>query len=212
MSPADSAVGTRRELTVRSHSPLAARMVTALLTSASPHPQREIAIVVDPELQPPGVRIEMEGVPGWLFLCLDSDLDSVVAALSAGASGILTMASSPEDVDHALESMEQQGVGYLPVELLRQLARTDGQDATTRTSQAASDFVALTDREVEVLERLARGETNNAIAEGLGISYHTVRSHMRSLAMKLGTQSRAAMQAKARSVVSHTGRGPGNKT
>ena len=195
-----------QQLTVRSHSSLAANMVTALLANSLDAPQREVRVEVENELSPPGVRIELSGVDGWLFLSLDSDLPAVVTALSEGASGILTMASAPEDVERALQVLVDGGTGYLPVEILRRLAASNDALELPPVSDEAKSPTALTDREIEVLERIARGDTNSHIAADLGISYHTVRSHMRALAMKLGTQSRSAMEAKARAMVADTRR------
>ncbi len=176
-------------------------MVTALLANSQSAPHRDVQVEVESELTPPGVRIELSGVDGWLFLSLDSDLPAVVTALSEGASGILTMASAPEDVERALQVLIDGGTGYLPVEILRRLAASNEASELPLAGDEAKGATALTDREIEVLERLARGETNSHIAADLGISYHTVRSHMRALAMKLGTQSRSAMEAKARAVI-----------
>lgn len=56
---------------------------------------------------------------------------------------------------------------------------------------------ALTARELEVLQRLAAGLTNRAIAQELGISEHTVKFHVNAILGKLGAQSRteAVVQA-----------------
>lgn len=48
----------------------------------------------------------------------------------------------------------------------------------------------LTEREVEVLERLAEGLSNKAIAARLGISDQTIKFHVASIASKLGTHNR----------------------
>lgn len=48
----------------------------------------------------------------------------------------------------------------------------------------------LSERELEVLSRLARGESNRRIAERMYISIHTVRAHVRSLMQKLRVQNR----------------------
>jgi DNA-binding NarL/FixJ family response regulator len=55
----------------------------------------------------------------------------------------------------------------------------------------------LSGREYEVLTHLARGETNQEIAEALGISPHTVRRHVEHIFTKLGVTSRAAATAHA---------------
>jgi DNA-binding NarL/FixJ family response regulator len=61
----------------------------------------------------------------------------------------------------------------------------------------------LSDRELEVLSRLAKGESNRKIAERMFISIHTVRAHVRSLMQKLHVQNRvqAATWALANGIV-----------
>ena len=60
--------------------------------------------------------------------------------------------------------------------------------AVTRTPAAQQ---SLTPRELQVLHRLARGESNRAIAEHLGISENTVKNHVRSILEKLPAKTRA---------------------
>ena len=57
--------------------------------------------------------------------------------------------------------------------------------------------VRLTDRELEVLVRLARGCTYAQAAEELGMSAHTVASHVKNLYRKLGVHSAAAAVTRA---------------
>ena len=56
----------------------------------------------------------------------------------------------------------------------------------------------LTCREVEVLNRLALGQSSRAIAASLSISYLTVRTHLRNIATKVGGHNRREVLAKAR--------------
>lgn len=55
---------------------------------------------------------------------------------------------------------------------------------------------SLTAREREVMERVARGYTNKAIARELQISKHTVNGHMERILVKLGVPNRAAAVAR----------------
>ena len=55
----------------------------------------------------------------------------------------------------------------------------------------------LTPREREVLDLMARGLDNRAIAAKLGIQYTTVRGHVRSVVEKLGARSRLEAVARA---------------
>jgi DNA-binding NarL/FixJ family response regulator len=59
-------------------------------------------------------------------------------------------------------------------------------------------FEQLTSRETEVLRLMAEGTPSREIAKRLGISYATVRSHIRSVGAKLGVHSKAEAVVKAR--------------
>jgi DNA-binding NarL/FixJ family response regulator len=62
-----------------------------------------------------------------------------------------------------------------------------------RPKQHARELPAgLTKRELEVLRVLVRGQSNQAIAEGLGISARTVGHHVQHVYQKAGVRSRAA--------------------
>jgi DNA-binding NarL/FixJ family response regulator len=56
---------------------------------------------------------------------------------------------------------------------------------------------ALTQRELEILQHIAAGKSDRAIAESLSISEHTVRSHIKNLYRKLGVSSKAHAVARA---------------
>src|SRR5207248_780146 len=61
---------------------------------------------------------------------------------------------------------------------------------SARGGSAALEPDGLTKRELEVLEHLARGLSNRAIGEALGISEHTAKFHVVSILGKLGVQGR----------------------
>ncbi|MCB0167778.1 MAG: response regulator transcription factor [Anaerolineae bacterium] len=110
----------------------------------------------------------------------------VVAAITAGAMGYLLKDSSPDDLFHAIRSV-YEGKMALPQELLMTLMQMQ----TQPTSPAGLD--QLTDRETEVLKRVAQGLTNREIGEKLAISTTTVRTHVSSLLSKLGFANRTQL-------------------
>lgn len=67
----------------------------------------------------------------------------------------------------------------------------------TQTRQPSGELAILTDREREVLELLAQGLTNKAIAERLLVSTNTVKRHLKAIFEKLNVHTRAAAVAKA---------------
>jgi DNA-binding NarL/FixJ family response regulator len=106
----------------------------------------------------------------------------VHAALEAGASGYLLKDADAEEVAVAVRAADRGEVQLDPV-VARQL---------TASLRAPNDDGAseLTSRELEVLRFIGMGETNKAIASGLGISERTARSHVSSILAKLGLRSR----------------------
>jgi DNA-binding NarL/FixJ family response regulator len=62
---------------------------------------------------------------------------------------------------------------------------------------AADDSDSLTARELEVLQAIARGMTNQAASEALGISVKTIDTHRTNLMRKLGVRSTATLLVRA---------------
>lgn len=111
-----------------------------------------------------------------------SDKDHVlVQAIEAGASGFLSKTRGLGEVISAVRSAAA-GEAVISGEMLSRLL-----PKLTRQSGPA---VELTPREQEVLELLAHGKSNAAIAEALFVSVHTVRNHVANLSTKLGAHSK----------------------
>ena len=115
----------------------------------------------------------------------------VVDAVEAGAAGYLLKETRPDELFEAVRAAARGEVRLDPraqARLMRELRRP--------TASAPAREV-LTEREAEVLQLLARGATNKAIAQSLGVGEATVKSHVSSVLGKLGLKSRtqAALHA-----------------
>jgi two-component system, NarL family, nitrate/nitrite response regulator NarL len=99
--------------------------------------------------------------------------------------GMLYRSSSVERIVHALYALAQGLNVYEPAFVIRQPHSND---------EAPTD---LTVRELEVLQRLAEGLSNKAIAKALGISENTVKFHVNALLDKFGVGSRTEVVIKA---------------
>lgn len=107
----------------------------------------------------------------------------ILAAVEAGALGYLTKTAEREELLTAIRRVGR-GELYLPASLTRQVLT----HLHSRPSRIAAE--ALTAREEEVLRLLTRGRSNQKIAEDLGISEMTVRTHVSHIFGKLDASNR----------------------
>jgi DNA-binding NarL/FixJ family response regulator len=129
---------------------------------------------------------------GVLILTAFDDDPYVMAVLQAGANGYILKTASPAELIKAVRdvndgrSVLDPGVTH---KLLSQLSHP----------REASPVEALTQREMEVLELVAKGFTNKAIGVQLGISDRTVQGHLAHIFSKLqaGSRTEAVMRAVA---------------
>ena len=128
--------------------------------------------------------------PGARVLVLTTyDLDEDVwGALSAGALGFLLKSSPPDLLLHALEVVAS-GEALLAPQLTRRLVEA----YVSRPPPAPGvplPLQVLTPRELEVLELVARGRSNDEIAADLLVSGATVKTHVNRVLAKLGLRGR----------------------
>lgn len=129
-----------------------------------------------------------------LVLTMLVDDESLFAALRAGARGYLLKESSREDIRRALEGVAS-GQAVLDPQVA---ARVLGSVSPATGAPDPSAFPQLTQREREILDLLARGLTNPAIAERLYLSEKTVRNHVSNVFAKIHVTDRAGAVARAR--------------
>jgi DNA-binding NarL/FixJ family response regulator len=131
---------------------------------------------------------------GVLVLTMFEDEDSLVAALQAGARGYLVKGARHDEVVHAIHTVHQGGLVVGPG-VARRL-RTLVHHGPPRVAER--EALGLTSRERDVLEALAQGLDNQAIARRLHLGEKTVRNYVSMILTKLHASSRAAAVAKAR--------------
>ncbi|QGZ37977.1 two component transcriptional regulator, LuxR family [Pseudoduganella flava] len=122
-----------------------------------------------------------------VMLTVSEDALDLSAALKAGASGYLL---KNIDTDYLTRAVRRAAAGETVVaeamtgKLVAQL------QAGTRTQEPASELDRLTPREKEILDFLARGESNKMIARALDLSESTVKIHVQNVLKKLNLSSR----------------------
>ena len=109
-------------------------------------------------------------------------------ALRAGASGFLLKNASPEDLIEAVKVVAR-GDALLAPEVTRRVLDTFARRPAAAHPRPAS-LGQLTDRELEVLQLIARGHSNAEIAAALFLGEATVKTHVSRVLMKLGVRDR----------------------
>ncbi|GAA0442664.1 response regulator transcription factor [Acrocarpospora corrugata] len=116
------------------------------------------------------------------------DLDEYVyAALRAGARGFLLKDAGPLLLSQAIHAAAN-GDALIAPSITARLLSTFAH--TVPATLPAQPIEALTGREEQVLATVARGRTNNEIADELHITLSTVKTHITSLMAKLGARNR----------------------
>lgn len=121
------------------------------------------------------------------------DAASVTEAVRGGAVGVLSVDAHREELLAAIRAVAA-GLAVVPHDLLSDLS-----GPREAAAGEASGSSSLTQREREVLALLVDGRANKVIAARLGVSEHTVKTHVASVYEKLHARNRAeAVVAAAR--------------
>jgi two-component system nitrate/nitrite response regulator NarP len=124
-----------------------------------------------------------EGVDARVVVLTVSDTHSdVYAVIDAGADGYLLKDNEPEIL---LENIRQASAGE------NVFSNEIAQYLSSRHEQV-NPLSELTERELDVLQEVARGMSNKLVALALHISEETVKVHIRNLLRKLNVRSRVA--------------------
>ena len=127
-----------------------------------------------------------------LVLTMYEDDDSVFAAMRAGARGYLLKGADQDDVLRAISAVAAGEAIFGPAIAERLMAYF------AAGSAAAHPFPELTERERDVVELIARGRTNAAIAAELSLTLKTVQNHVSNVFTKLQVTDRSGAVIKAR--------------
>ncbi len=152
------------------------------------------------------VKAKWPHVEILIFTIFDEE-EKVVEAIKAGAAGYLLKGAEAEKIVESIREVKQGGSVIQP-SLARSLLRhfrmpEQGKPATGLTSEEAaakeresgappppSGRRALTERELECLQIIAKGLSNNEAARVLGLSKATIRTHLEHIYQKLDVTNR----------------------
>lgn len=131
--------------------------------------------------------------PAMVVLTMFDDDESVFTAMRAGARGYLLKGADQEEIVRAINAAAAGEAIFGP-----EIAARVVDHFTAGAGSRAAAFPALTEREREVLELIAAGKGNAAIAHDLQISLKTVRNHVSNIFTKLQVSDRSGAIVKAR--------------
>jgi DNA-binding NarL/FixJ family response regulator len=122
-----------------------------------------------------------------IALSMLNDEDYYFKMIDAGARGFILKDADSDELTKAVE-MVMNGQNYFSQDLLRNIILS--LSTNTKTEQTSSkEDIKFTDREIEVLEQICKGLSNQEIAEALFISPRTVERHRANLFDKTGSKN-----------------------
>ncbi|HUS28416.1 MAG TPA: response regulator transcription factor [Kofleriaceae bacterium] len=124
---------------------------------------------------------QVDTAPLVVVLTWHTEPSYAARAIAAGAHGYVNKAVEPNDLLNSIRAVAR-GEQVIPPGVEQLLASGDGHPAS-----------ALTAREAQVMEMLARGMTNREIAEHLDISIKTVDTHRGHVLKKLGLRNNSEL-------------------
>ncbi len=125
-----------------------------------------------------------------IMLTVFDDSEKIFNAICAGASGYLLKSAAPDDISQSLKEILTGGAP-INAQIARKMLGMISQIA------APKGEYEITSAESNILRLLVEGEPKKIIAVKLGVSFHTVDSHLRNIYTKLQVHSRSGAVAKA---------------
>lgn len=135
------------------------------------------------------LRNEAPTIP-VVIVSAEEDKQIVLQAITCGAVGFITKSSPRPQMTEAIQQILNGNV-YLPSDIIR-----TGKESTQRRTRNEENLISpellgsLTRRQLLVLERMAKGESNKQIAYNLNIAETTVKAHVSAILRKLGVHNR----------------------
>lgn len=135
------------------------------------------------------LRNEAPTIP-VVIVSAEEDKQVVLQAITYGAVGFITKSSPRDQMTDAIQQILNGNV-YLPSDIIR-----TGKESSSRRNRSDENPISpellnsLTRRQLLVLERMSKGESNKQIAYNLNIAETTVKAHVSAILRKLGVHNR----------------------
>ena len=131
-----------------------------------------------------------------IMLTVFDDDENIFKAIQAGADGYLLKEVNAQDLYNGLHETMKGGAAMTPSIAMKTLKLLRNPIALEQREELES--VALSVREIQVLEQLSKGLSYNAIAENLIVSSGTIRKHVENIYKKLQVHNKLEAVQKAR--------------
>ncbi|WP_426738677.1 response regulator [Plantibacter sp. 2H11-2] len=171
------------------------------------------AVSLARELRPDVVLMDirmpvLDGIGATTAMCADPELadtrvlilttfeedENLIATLRAGASGFIGKGSEPEEIVRAVRAVHAGDALLSPAATRSLITRyVVAADEPTSPRPVPTELALLTERELEVLLLVARGRSNQQIADDLVISPHTSKTHVNRIMTKVAAHDRAQL-------------------
>ena len=126
----------------------------------------------------------------FLMLTVYNKTETIFEALTAGATGYLLKQSGSDDLMAAIRDVHEGG-SPINSSIARKIV-----ESFQRSAAPGKETANLSPREKEVLDLLAKGYLYKEISDKIGLSFSTVRTHVRHIYEKLHVRSRTEAVAK----------------
>lgn len=150
---------------------------------------------------------ELDGIAATAEICADPALEQtkvlilttfeedeyLVAALRAGASGFVGKGAEPEEIIRAVRAVHVGDALLSPLATRALIDRFVAPSLPAAAMERSPVLAALTEREQEVLLMVAKGRSNQEIADELVISPHTAKTHVNRIMVKVHAHDRAQL-------------------
>jgi len=137
------------------------------------------------------IRNEAPTIP-VVIVSAEDEKQVVLQAITCGAVGFISKSSPRAQMTEALQQILNGNV-YLPPDIIRQSSEHDSRRNRRQLMQKdvpTELLQSLTRRQLLVLERMVKGESNKQIAYNLNIAETTVKAHVSAILSKLGVHNR----------------------
>lgn len=137
------------------------------------------------------LRNEAPTIP-VVIVSAEEDKQVVLQAITYGAVGFITKSSPRLEMTKAIQQILNGNV-YLPSDIIRTGKESSNNNRRSRNEDnpvSPEMLNSLTRRQLLVLERMSKGESNKQIAYNLNIAETTVKAHVSAILRKLGVHNR----------------------